>query len=119
MNKILDTHSKDFLMTCSKEDFEYYTADEDYLHYYDEAGIPPSASHAFDHEQEIIEEQKELSYKEWLERNHPDIYREDQDNVARQQEEWNYTLNYYNYHHIDRDEPAWKIAVDNITKILN
>ena len=36
-----------------------------------------------------------------------------------EEEEWNYTLNYYNYHHIDRDEPAWKIAVDNITKLLN
>ena len=119
MTKTSDTYSKDFLMNCSKEDFEYYTADEDYLHYYDEAEILPSASHAFDYEQEIVQEQKSLSYEEWKEMYRPDIYREDQGNVSRQQEEWNYTLNYYNYHHIDRDEPAWKITVDNITKLLN
>ena len=119
MSKTSGVYSKDFLMNCSKEDFEYYTADEDYLQYYDEAGIPPSASHAFDYEQEIVQEQKSLSYEEWKEMYRPDIYREDQGNVSRQQEEWNYTLNYYNYHHIDRDEPAWKIAVDNITKLLN
>ena len=77
MTKTSDTYSKDFLMNCSKEDFEYYTADEDYLQYYDEAGIPPSASHAFDYEQEIVQEQKSLSYEEWKEMYQPDIYRED------------------------------------------
>ena len=119
MTKSLDVYSKEFLMNCLKEDFEYYTADEDYLHYYDEAGIPPSASHAFEYEQEIIEEQKSLSYEEWKEIYQPDIYMEDQDNLARIQEEWGYTLSYYDYHHIDCDEPAWKLAVDNITKLLN
>lgn len=119
MSKTSDIYSKDFLMNCSKEDFEYYTADEDYLHYYDEAEIPHSASDAFDYEQEIVEEQKLLSYEEWLQIYHPDTYREDQDNLLRIQEDWKYTSAYHEYHHISCDEPAWKIAVDNITKLLN
>ena len=119
MTKTSDAYSKDFLTTCSKEDFEYYTADEDYLYYYDEAGIPPSASHAFDYEQEIVQEQKSLSYEEWKEMYQPDICREDLDNSVRTQEEWNHTLSYYEHHHVTCEEPTWKIAVDNITKLLN